>query len=118
MTVTTERISCLQASGSAGDPTGRRPITRYADGSFTETIAGTGDQPVAGYQYRDENGQWQTPAVPAGGSETVTLAQHKAGDADVPYTIRVSDAAGHLVDVYEPAVDDGRTANETGTQSD
>ena len=47
-------------------------------------------------------------SIPAGGSETITIAQRKSTDP-VRATYRVIDAAGILVDVYEPAVDDGRT---------
>jgi uncharacterized delta-60 repeat protein len=92
---------------------GRISFTVYADGSYTETIASAGDQAIAGYQYETADGVWHTPVIPAGGSETITVAQHMYGDGNVPFNIDVSDASGNLVDVYEPAVTDGDPSSPT-----
>src|SRR5262249_39795877 len=51
-----------------------------------------------------------TPAIPPGGSETVTVAQRLPGESLIDHplvlTYRVTDVAGRLVDVYLPAVAD------------
>jgi YD repeat-containing protein len=85
------------------DSSGRTVETLYSDGSFTQTIYSVGDQANSGYAVY---GIGAALVVPAGGSETVTIAQHVATDANPPFTIDVYDAAGNLVDVYEPAVAD------------
>ena len=83
---------------------GLTSYTVFDDGSFTESRRSNGDQPIAGFDY--------TPTIPAGGSETVEVAQRKLGDPIVA-TIRVYDRAGQLVDVYLPAVDDALTTATT-----
>jgi RHS repeat-associated protein len=87
------------------DPSGRTIETRYDDGSLTQTIYNVGDQAISGYAVY-VGGTAAAPSIPAGGSETVNIAQHMPGDSNVAYTIDVYDASGNLVDVYQPAVPD------------
>jgi YD repeat-containing protein len=87
--------------------------TVYNDGSFTETLYGIGDGPVA----LDQEGEAiPTPTgwrgIPSGGSERVAIRQRKSGDTPVA-TYDVYDPAGNLVDVYQPAVVDGDPSSPT-----
>jgi RHS repeat-associated protein len=79
------------------DVLGREMKTIYDDGSFTQTLYSVGDQAISGFDL--------TPTIPAGGSETIKIAQHKSSDPIVA-TICVYDAAGRLTDEYLPAVAD------------
>jgi YD repeat-containing protein len=84
------------------DPATGRSFTVYDDGSYTETIAGAVDRPIV---LSDGSTSIDQPSIPAGGSETVSFPQRAGTDTSIGvYTIDVSDAAGTLVDVYEPAV--------------
>jgi YD repeat-containing protein len=106
------------------DASGRTVETVYDDGSFTQTVYSVGDQPVTilpapmGWMVATGGAAAITLSpptgltIPAGGSETVTVAQRKLGDTPV-VTYDVYDAAGNLVDVYEPPVLDADPASPT-----
>ena len=99
------------------DTQGRTVRTAYADGSFTETLYGVGDQEVVADQEGDAVPEPTTWAgIPyQGGSETVSLAQRQPGDPIVP-TYDVYDANGRLTDVYLPPVVDAGPNTYTGDQ--
>jgi RHS repeat-associated protein len=86
------------------DVLGREIKTVYDDGSFTQTLYSVGDQAISGFDL--------TPTIPAGGSETIKIAQRKSSDPIVA-TICVYDAAGRLTDEYLPAVADPLNSNTT-----
>jgi RHS repeat-associated protein len=79
------------------DVLGREIKTVYDDGSFTQTLYSVGDQAISGFDL--------TPTIPAGGSETIKIAQRKSSDPIVA-AICVYDAAGRLTDEYLPDVAD------------
>ncbi|HEY2584847.1 MAG TPA: hypothetical protein VGI81_03660, partial [Tepidisphaeraceae bacterium] len=85
------------------DQLGRTTFTVYGDGSFTQTLYSVNGQAVTALP-----GGITPPdglLIPAGGSETVSIAQRQATDAPVA-TYDVYDAAGNLLDVYQPPVAD------------
>jgi autotransporter-associated beta strand protein/YD repeat-containing protein len=94
------------------DSSGRTVFTVYDDGSFTQTLYSAGDMPISGYTENSANTSVAgvLPTIPAGGSETVNIAQRKSTDL-VYATIDVYDASGNLVDVYEPPVADALHSN-------
>lgn len=95
------------------DALGRSVRTAYADGSFTETLYGVGSNPVTFDQEGDTiptPSNWQ--GIPAGGSETVSIAERQDGDLLV-LTYDIYDASNNLVAVYQPAVADGNPDSET-----
>jgi YD repeat-containing protein len=90
-------------SGTVYDALGRATKTIYADGSFTETLYSVEGEPVT----VDGEGELILPSptvsIPAGGSETVQIAQRKIGDP-INATFDIYDKAGNLVEVYQPEV--------------
>ncbi len=91
------------------DSSGRTIFTVYADGGFTESLYSVGDQPIASLPSSIVAGTYSLPSVtiPEGGSEIISIAERKniVGDP-IEATIDIYDAAGNLVDVYEPPVAD------------
>ena len=109
----------IDANGNAtrtfADSSGRTIFSVYPDSSFTQTVFSVGDEALSTYTYNTASGE-VVPAIPAGGSETVTIAQHKSSDTSLYYTIDVLDFAGNLVDVYEPMVMDADPSSPTYEQ--
>jgi YD repeat-containing protein len=109
--------SVIDANGHATetfeDSSGRVIFTVYANGSFTQTVYSQGDQPISGYTVIPAGSTTSVlPTIPAGGSETIQFAQRKLSDPAV-YTIDIYDAAGNLVNVWEPAVADPAHSNQS-----
>jgi YD repeat-containing protein len=112
------------------DQLGRTIFTVYQDGSFTQTLYSvngqqvTASSPMAPQDPSDpldplDPLNLNPPAgltILPGGSETVSIAQRKAGDAVVA-TFSVYDAAGNLLDVYQPPVVDADPNSPTHGQT-
>ena len=90
------------------DAKGRTVRVVNSDGSFTETLYSIVGQDVTTDQEGDILAQPQ--GIVTGGSETVSIAQRKPGDAPIA-TYSFYDATGKLTDVYEPSVIDGNPAD-------
>ena len=76
------------------DASGRTIRTVYDDGSFTQTAYGVADGALTGYPVYTA-GTSSLPVIPAGGSETVGIAQHFSGNTSPAFTIDVYDASGN-----------------------
>jgi YD repeat-containing protein len=98
------------------DNQGRVVFTLHQDGEFTQTLYSQGDHAIPGFTVIPVGGSSAVlPTIPTGGSETIQIAQRKATDPAVS-TIDIYDAAGNLVDVWEPPVVNGATGQMVNPQ--
>ncbi len=95
------------------DSSGRTIFVVYDDGSFTQTLYSIGDHAIgSGAPYLPSGYTPPSVTIPEGGSETINIAERRSGDP-VEATIDMYDAAGNLVDVYEPPVVNGASGSTT-----